>query len=819
MPKKPLPPDLVDWTLSQAPEPGEPASDSEPPPGARPLRQLTGSRGPGAKAVIRTGLGLAVVAAIALLVFKLSAAWDATRLQRGVEQAVAQEEESTRLGDLEKLAQLYPPEAGGWVAAQLARAQLGQPGPLPMTSLSPASEPPVVQSVTALSSNTARADVARRFFAPDGAAATFILPQFYQFADGAWRRIPPPATDRADLRAWTGRYVKLSYYTIDEPLMQELGPYLDEKLARICAAWDCPTSVKFDLSFLLNDVTPTRGFDYFSPAPATPLIFSLLLSEREAYWSSQTLPLAAPHLAGYPADAASRDVYRRLLALEILVRLVGDVAPARFQFSALPYALAARLSVALDLDAPAASAIDYARPIYTPSELWALRYVSTARPLGPFYTRLAQYQALAALNTMLAGQPAGDEAQLMHSLDTAQGPDDWLAAALGVSPAAAGQQFETVLAGQRQLPAAAAPPASGAITLSCRDGLASFSPGQTQPSYFLRGSFAEASPIAWAPGGARLLIEISGQLAVIEAASGQLTWLPATPDYFNQVEWVNPTVLAYTLWPRDLYRTAFEPNQFSLRFFDVAQPQHALPTVAAVQYFALAPDHNQMVVVRVDPLAAFERQGALALMPALGGPLTPLADEGLSPAWSPDGRTLLYAQLDDDSILVTLNLETLEKRRIFESGQWDRGGRPSNLAALWSPAGDRVSLALQGGFSGHFSVWSLRPDGSEPIMLFDGPAAAYTDPVHFSADGAYLAVTLWDPYWQRQTAIYNAATGAAGLRFANAGGWTAWSPTGHQLILSAYDGISLLTAPGDPHSQPQHLAGDVCNRVLWNSTP
>ena len=164
----------------------------------------------------------------------------------------------------------------------------------------------------------------------------------------------------------------------------------------------------------------------------------------------------------------------------------------------------------------------------------------------------------------------------------------------------------------------------------------------------------------------------------------------------------------------------------------------------------------------------------------------------------------------------TLNIAGGVGHRIFDSGDWDRGGQVSDLSAVWSPAGDRVALAVQGSYGSQFSVWSLRPDGSEPVMIYDGPATAYADPVQFSADGAYLAVTLWDPYWQRQTAVYNAATGAKGIRLADVGGWPAWSPSGHELVMSSYEGISLVTNPADPLGQPQPLADGVCYRVLWN---
>ena len=165
--------------------------------------------------------------------------------------------------------------------------------------------------------------------------------------------------------------------------------------------------------------------------------------------------------------------------------------------------------------------------------------------------------------------------------------------------------------------------ASGeAFTLGCRDGLATLTPGQGQPRYFLPGPFADARPVAWSPDGKRLLIEVSGQLAVLEAGSRQPTWLPGTRDYFDQVAWVTDTVLAYTLWPRDLFRTAFEPDQFGLYYFDAANPQRTIPAIRGIQSFALSPDRTQMAMAMVNAQPSFVRQAGLALMPALGGSLT-----------------------------------------------------------------------------------------------------------------------------------------------------------------------------------------------------
>ena len=100
MAKKPPASDLVDWTLSQAPDPGEPASDSGngqaalEGPAAHLLERPAGARGFSSKAVVRTSLILAAVAGLAFVAIKISAAWDAYRLRRGVGDTVALEERS-----------------------------------------------------------------------------------------------------------------------------------------------------------------------------------------------------------------------------------------------------------------------------------------------------------------------------------------------------------------------------------------------------------------------------------------------------------------------------------------------------------------------------------------------------------------------------------------------------------------------------------------------------------------------------------------------------------------------------------------------------
>ena len=773
------------------------------------------------KAAWQIGLRLGGVICLALAALGLTSAWNAYQLEQAMRRVVALEERAILTGDMDSLRELYADEDVEWLATQQRRAEFGQVAPLPMQSLWPALDTGVVKSVETLTPNTVRVEVIRRFFAPDGGQAFFALHQFYRFADGKWQRVPLPESDRREVRQWTGQHVEMSYFVLDEAVMTDLGPYLDGILTQACAAWACPDDLRFDLRFLLEDTASTRSFDFFSPSPGGPMIFALIFSQPESFWGSPTLPLASPHLAGYPADTESQALWRRLLALEILARLPGRLVPdtALRRYNPFRYALAARLSVALQLDSPQIASLRNTKPAFTPEELWTLNYRSTERPLGPFYTQAAQLEALALLNLLLQDQPPETESRLFRGLRTATDPAAWLAEGLNIPPDEARARLRAAIETTGNPPASSPIPNPHTFTLGCRGGLAAFAPDQTPFTYSLAGRFYDARPVEWSPDGKRLLIYLSGQPAVVEADTGALLRLPDIADYYDDIQWVSNTVIAYTVWPRDLFRSTFDPSQFSLNFFDVTDPQRASPPIAGVRGYALSPDRSTAAVVQVKDIPFFDsRQSRVALMPALGGPLT-LVGEGLNPAWSPDGRTLLYVQFNGDTAsLHVVNLATESRREIFNSGDWDVRSQRFNPWVTWSPTGEHITLVAAGDFGNHTWVWAMRPDGSGAQLLLEQDSPAYADPASFSADGEYLAVHVWNPNWVRTTLIYDPANGKRVLMLPNVGGWPAWSPTGHQLALSSYGGLYVIAEPGDPQSSPKKLADEPCYRVLWDQT-
>jgi len=89
----------------------------------------------------------------------------------------------------------------------------------------------------------------------------------------------------------------------------------------------------------------------------------------------------------------------------------------------------------------------------------------------------------------------------------------------------------------------------------------------------------------------------------------------------------------------------------------------------------------------------------------------------------------------------------------------------------------------------------------------------------FSADGKFLAVTVWNWSWPQQAILYDTAAGEPRLILPNVGESLAWSPTGHQLALSGPDGVYLVAEPGDPNRQPEKLVGAECYSISWNPAP
>src|SRR5262245_10804949 len=129
--------------------------------------------------------------------------------------------------------------------------------------------------------------------------------------------------------------------------------------------------------------------------------------------------------------------------------------------------------------------------------------------------------------------------------------------------------------------------------------------------------------------------------------------------------------------------------------------------------------------------------GGVFLMDADGGNLRRLTNEGFNPAWSPDGREIVYAtsaansphsRNNARSRLMAVNVETRE-RRLIDTGSGKDAVQPS-----WSPNGARI--AYWGLRDTDRDIWTVPAGGGEPTPVTNDEATDW-NPV-WSPDGKYL---------------------------------------------------------------------------------
>jgi hypothetical protein len=353
------------------------------------------------------------------------------------------------------------------------------------------------------------------------------------------------------------------------------------------------------------------------------------------------------------------------------------------------------------------------------------------------------------------------------------------------------------------------------FTLGCRYGLAGLALGQGAPRYAQVGQPADARPVAWSPGGRYLLTYLSDRPAVIEALTGAVTWLPEATGHLDDLEWASETVVAYTTWPYDPVRRRFDPAKFELHFLDVAHPEQTPAPMPGVLGYTLSPDGATAAIVQAEPEGrVFSRTGLIALMAPLGGPVSVVA-EGQSPAWSPDSRELVYARVEGEQATVHIfEPATGATRAILSTADWGVRNAFLELELTWSPAGGQIALvAREGSLGSAYTVWLVPPEGSQARRLLEQHDPAYPHPVQFSDDGQFLSVTTWNRYWPRLTRVYDVVTGEEVLNLPSAAGGPAWSPDGHALAVSSFEGLALVAEPAE--GRVAWVTAEPCHAVLW----
>ncbi|HLP97299.1 MAG TPA: Tol-Pal system beta propeller repeat protein TolB [Sideroxyarcus sp.] len=103
----------------------------------------------------------------------------------------------------------------------------------------------------------------------------------------------------------------------------------------------------------------------------------------------------------------------------------------------------------------------------------------------------------------------------------------------------------------------------------------------------------------------------------------------------------------------------------------------------------------------------------------------------MSPAWSPDGKSMAYVSFEQGRAMVYVQNLAMQKRLLLV------GGGEGNTVPAWSPDGQQ--LAVVSARDGQSHIYLVRPDGSDwRKITVDG---AINDEPNFSPDGQSLIFT------------------------------------------------------------------------------
>lgn len=158
----------------------------------------------------------------------------------------------------------------------------------------------------------------------------------------------------------------------------------------------------------------------------------------------------------------------------------------------------------------------------------------------------------------------------------------------------------------------------------------------------------------------------------------------------------------------------------------------------------------------------------------------------LSPAWSPDGRTVTFTSYEDGNPdLFSYDVASGKKRKLS-------GRKGLNSGSNWAKNGKIV--AFTGSVEGDADIYVIEPDGSKPRALIRG-SGLDVDPT-FSPDGKWMAFVsgrFGNPHIFRAELKWEGDTSlrvVADKRLTYAGWYNAtpaWSPESDKLVFAGYD--------------------------------
>ena len=245
---------------------------------------------------------------------------------------------------------------------------------------------------------------------------------------------------------------------------------------------------------------------------------------------------------------------------------------------------------------------------------------------------------------------------------------------------------------------------------------------------------------------------------------------------------------------------------------DKSNTERTIAFTAGATEFALSPDENHAVLVV---------HGELVLTKLLGtGKTTRMTDHPAfdhGPAWSPDGKKILFASdrsgVEDLYLLEADDPETpdLTKAARFKVTQLTKSPEEES-AASFAPKGDRIAFLRSG------QLWTMNPDGTGAKVLVSAAKVVSYD---WSPDGTWLVYSRMDGSFASEVYIVPADGSAEAknvTRYATYNGDVSWSDTGGKIgFLSQRRGtysmhVLTLQKPGPTVGKPAEIDWDDLHR-------
>jgi hypothetical protein len=762
-----------------------------------------------------------------------------------------------------------------WLETQSALLAMGPLWERLPLGLAAFDEPPEVTAVT-LSADLEQAELLlEQYYRLPGdevAEARLQYAAHYQWRDGRWLRVPPPAGYWGAWQSSRGRRLLMAYPERDAAVGERLARDLDGVLNRACQELDldCPPDLQLRLRLDTEAQTLLRWFQehgYASGEGASGRGASgESASERGArsewevvYLSGAgEIVLPAPGLLGVPLDAAAYQALYRAYAVPLVTALITDqVGWVCCGQAAFFHALLARQLSQLGLRPWPLGHSHYERMLSDPPELQQLSaHWFHEVPANPATDD--GWQPYTLVDFALDVAPELSLADRQRELGRERGYLRWALYALG-QPATLRQLDRDLLrfaAHQVNLAQAGRP-----VTL---------------PEHEIHFVCSRPAPSTIIQDDAIIRPEPFSLMRYLPAGE---TWLPGPELGLSGEESRNVTIWATPLPPRsglllhvNLWHTA---GEIQLRYYlwqgdrvRLLYDDGIIELGSGFGYWASMPDPLARFMVK-QIVPAGRSAGGFELLDTTDCQSGTCRAYPLAgwPDWSPDGRhTLVTVRADQDSSFLYLaDARGQSGRLVADSGAAWWLDNESYAFALHSPepvlylatvAGDEPRLLLRlpdlaallpGDLSSEGSAFFRQvlayPNEGDWLFIHlsagadylirhnrrSGEAqllAAIDEPgqvigLALSPDGRWLVARHWDleaTSWLAQLYLYD-LSGAAGTRIlADKPGWffgNLWSPDGRWLMMLNDHALLTLYAPAEDYRHVQVLDRPDCRYAAW----